>query len=87
MYASRSLPGLRTRSAPSALAVASVAAGVLAFFFLSLLLAPLAVLTGHLALRHSGGRSDPGGTVLARTGVVLGIGVLVVYAVLLVARS
>ncbi|MEO3973531.1 DUF4190 domain-containing protein [Streptomyces sp. CAU 1734] len=83
MYASRSHSGFRPLSAASPLALVSVVFGVLGFFFLSLLLAPLAVLTGYLALRRSG----RDGAVLAKAGIVLGAGVLVLYAVLMVAGS
>jgi hypothetical protein len=82
VHASKSLSALRAPSFAPALALVSVVCGVLGFLTLSLLFGPLAVLTGHLALTRSGNS----GTVLAKTGVLLGITVLVLYAVLLAAR-
>jgi hypothetical protein len=84
MHASRSLHTTHTRSLTPAMALAllSAASGVVAFFYLSPLLGPVALLTGYLAL----GRSDGGTRVLARTGIVLGISVLALYALLLMVR-
>ncbi|MFD7551664.1 DUF4190 domain-containing protein [Streptomyces sp. NPDC059578] len=82
MQASKSLSALRAPSFAPALALVSVVSGVLGFITLSLLLGPLAVLTGYLALTQDGNS----GTVLAKTGILLGITVLVLYAVLLAAR-
>ncbi|MFD5556118.1 DUF4190 domain-containing protein [Streptomyces sp. NPDC127068] len=82
MHASKSLSALRAPSFAPALALVSVVSGVLGFLTLSLLFGPLAVLTGYLALTQDGNS----GTALARTGIVLGVTVLVLYAVLLAAR-
>ncbi|MER6913536.1 DUF4190 domain-containing protein [Streptomyces sp. NPDC000594] len=91
MYASKSLPRAGTHSPALAtgLAFLSLFCGVLGFFFLSLLMAPLAVLTGYLALRQ-GNRTAPGDrrrTTAARAGIVLGGSILVIYALLLVTRA
>ncbi|MFE9660766.1 DUF4190 domain-containing protein [Streptomyces sp. NPDC005955] len=82
MHASKSLSALRAPSSAPALALVSVVSGVLGFITLSLLLGPLAVLTGYLALTQDG----TSGRALAKTGILLGITVLVLYAVLLAAR-
>ncbi|MFF2023541.1 DUF4190 domain-containing protein [Streptomyces sp. NPDC058171] len=82
MHASKSLSALRAPSFAPALALVSVVSGVLGFITLSLLLGPFAVLTGYLALTQDG----TSGRALAKTGILLGITVLVLYAVLLAAR-
>lgn len=77
--------GASSPALATGLAFLSLACGVLGFFFLSLFLAPLALLTGYLALQQ---RVPHGhGVILARSGIVLGAAVLVLYALLLVTRA
>ncbi|MFE7133755.1 DUF4190 domain-containing protein [Streptomyces sp. NPDC057638] len=84
--------GTHSPALAQGLAVFSLGCGALGFFVLSLLLGPLAILTGYLALlsaRPFGarGRGERRGIALAKAGIVLGAVVLALYAVLLTARS
>ncbi|MFE0426756.1 hypothetical protein [Streptomyces sp. NPDC058953] len=83
MYASKFLTRSGAHSRATALALVSVACGVLGFFLLSLLLGPLAILTGYLALRQRGTHA----VAPAKAGIVLGASVLIIYAILLAART
>ncbi|MEU0992222.1 DUF4190 domain-containing protein [Streptomyces sp. NPDC005953] len=73
----------RSRSYAQGLAIVSLVCGVLALFLFSLILGPLAILAGYLALREAP-RSSVG---IAKAGIVLGIVALAVYAFLMAAMA
>ncbi|MFJ4685119.1 DUF4190 domain-containing protein [Streptomyces sp. NPDC091377] len=75
--------GARSRSRAQGLAIASLVCGVLALFVFSLILGPLAILAGYLALRETP-RSN---AALAKAGIALGIAAMVVYAVMMMIAS
>lgn len=83
MYASKFLTRSGAHPLATVLALTSVICGVLGFFLLTPLLAPLALLTGYLALRQRGSHAETP----ARAGIVLGAAVLILYAVLLATRA
>lgn len=75
--------GARGRSYAQGLAVTSLVCGVLGLFLFSLILGPLAILAGYLAL----GQASQSSAGMAKAGIGLGIGALVIYAVLVMAAS
>ncbi|MFJ4767705.1 DUF4190 domain-containing protein [Streptomyces uncialis] len=83
MHASKSLSGISAPSHVQGLAVVSLALGILGFFFFSLILGPLAILTGYLAMRGT----EPQHTAMAKAGIGVGTAVLVLHAILLTAQS
>ncbi|MER5768581.1 DUF4190 domain-containing protein [Streptomyces sp. NPDC001985] len=75
--------GTHGRSQAQGLAIASLVCGILGLFLYSLILGPVAILIGYLALRHATGN----GRALAKAGVWLGIADLTIFAILLMAAS
>ncbi|MET9112028.1 DUF4190 domain-containing protein [Streptomyces zhihengii] len=71
------------RSGTSGLAVASLVCGIIGLLFFNVILGPLAIVFGAVALRQSRG----GGAGMAKAGIALGIVDLVIFTVLLVAAS
>ncbi|MGW7047231.1 DUF4190 domain-containing protein [Streptomyces avermitilis] len=65
-------------SRTNGLAIASLICGIVGVFFLSVILGPIAIVLGVVALRQAGGK---GGGGMAKAGVVLGVVDLILFAV------
>ncbi|GAA5080537.1 DUF4190 domain-containing protein [Streptomyces sp. SID10815] len=68
-------------SRTNGLAVAGLVCGIVGLFFLNVVLGPLAIIFGGIALRQTAGAG--GGRGMAKAGIVLGIVDLVIFFVLL----
>ncbi|GAB1332872.1 DUF4190 domain-containing protein [Streptomyces sennicomposti] len=77
-----SSPATSTASRTNGLAIAGLVCGIIGVFFLNVVLGPLAIIFGAVALRQTAGGGG-GGRGMAKAGVVLGIIDLVVFFVLL----
>lgn len=71
------------RAGTNGLAVASLVCGIVGLLFFNVILGPLAIVLGAVALRGS----PAGGASMAKAGIALGIVDLVIFTVLLVAAS
>ncbi|MFF8592425.1 DUF4190 domain-containing protein [Streptomyces sp. NPDC015220] len=72
-----------TGSRTSGLAVASLVCGIVGVFFLNVVLGPLAIIFGAVALRQPGVKGGGGGGGMAKAGLILGVVDLVIFFVLL----
>ncbi|TXS44454.1 DUF4190 domain-containing protein [Streptomyces sp. t39] len=72
-----------TRAGTSGLAVASLVCGIIGLLFFNVILGPLAIIFGAVALRQSRGS----GAGMAKAGITLGIVDLVIFTVLLVVAA
>ncbi|MFE9674302.1 DUF4190 domain-containing protein [Streptomyces sp. NPDC006259] len=77
-YGSRSAASTGSRT--NGLAIASLCCGVIGLFILNIVLGPLAIIFGAIALRQAAARNGAG---MAKAGVVLGIVDVVLWIVLL----
>ncbi|MFF0384423.1 DUF4190 domain-containing protein [Streptomyces sp. NPDC004286] len=77
-------PAARSGSRTNGLAVAGLVCGIVGFFFLNVILGPLAIIFGIVANRQSGAK---GGRGMAKAAVVLGIVDLVIFAVLMIVAA
>ncbi|EFF89065.1 MULTISPECIES: DUF4190 domain-containing protein [unclassified Streptomyces] len=76
-----SSPATSTASRTNGLAIAGLVCGIIGVFFLNVVLGPLAIIFGAVALRQTA--DGGGGRGMAKAGVVLGIIDLVIFFVLL----
>ncbi|RZU45548.1 uncharacterized protein DUF4190 [Streptomyces sp. BK022] len=77
-------PTARSGSRANGLAIAGLVCGIVGFFFLNVVLGPLAIILGMVATRQPGAR---GGRGMAKAAVVLGIVDLVVFAILMIVAA
>ncbi|MCZ9342049.1 DUF4190 domain-containing protein [Streptomyces sp. TRM76130] len=77
-YGSSSTASARTRT--NGLAVASLVCGIVGLLVFNVILGPVAIVLGAVALRQTGAR---GGAGMAKAGIVLGVLDLVIFGVLL----
>jgi hypothetical protein len=69
-----------SRSQANGLAIAGLVCGIVGLFFLSIVLGPLAIIFGAVALRRSVPKGNAG---MAKAGIILGIIDVVLFIVLI----
>ncbi|MDG4857858.1 DUF4190 domain-containing protein [Streptomyces sp. T-3] len=70
----------QTRAQTNGLAVAGLVCGIVGLLFLNVILGPLAIVFGVVALRQAAVRNGAG---MAKAAIILGIADLVIFAILL----
>ncbi|MFJ8824700.1 DUF4190 domain-containing protein [Streptomyces sp. NPDC102467] len=84
MSAYGSPPAASSGSRTNGLAIAGLVCGIVGLFFLSVVLGPLAIIFGALALRQ---KAATGGGGMAKAGLILGVIDLILFIVMIVVAA